>query len=88
VERVFYGIRPASVAMIAAALIALLRICLVHTDAYAESGKIADLLDWRGLILFAAVLVLMNLKPLKKLHPIVFIGVSAAVGIVFRFAGA
>ena len=88
VERVFYGIRPASVAMIAAALIALLRICLVRTDAYAASGKILDLLDWRGLLLFALVLVLTNLKPLKKLHPIVFIGVSALVGIVFRFAGA
>ena len=88
VERVFYGIRPASVAMIAAALIALLRICLVRTDAYAASGKILDLLDWRGLLLCALVLVLTNLKPLKKLHPIVFIGVSALVGIVFRFAGA
>jgi len=89
VERVFYGIRPASVAMIAAALIALLRICLIHTDAYAASGSIADLLDWRGLILFALVLVLSNfVKPLKKLHPIVFIGASAVVGIVFRFAGA
>ena len=89
VERVFYGIRPASVAMIAAALVALLRICLVHTDAYAESGSILDLFDWRGLLLFAAVWILSNfVKPLKKLHPIVFIAVSAVVGIVFRFAGA
>ena len=89
VERVFYGIRPASVAMIAAALIALLRICLIHADAYSASGRIADLFDWRGLILFALVWILSNfVKPLKKLHPIVFIGVSAVVGIVFRFAGA
>lgn len=89
VERVFYGIRPASVAMIAAALVALLRICLVHTDAWASGGSVTDLLDWRGLLLFALVLILTNaVKPLKKLHPIVFIGVSAAVGIVFRFAGA
>ena len=84
----FYGIRPASVAMIAAALAALLRICLIHTDAYAESGRLLDLLDWRGLLLFAVILLLTNLKALKKLHPIVFIGVSALVGIVFRFAGA
>ena len=88
VERVFYGIRPASVAMIAAALVALLRICLIHTDAYAESGRILDLLDWRGLLLFAAVLVLSNLKALKKLHPIVLIAVSALIGIAFKFAGA
>ena len=89
VERVFYGIRPASVAMIAAALVALLRICLVHPDAYAATGCLADLLDWRGLALFAVIWVLTNLvKPTKKLHPIVFIGASALIGIVFRFAGA
>ena len=89
VERVFYGIRPASVAMIAAALVALLRICLVHPDAYAASGRLADLLDWRGLALFAVIWVLTNLvKPTKKLHPIIFIGASALIGIVFRFAGA
>ena len=89
VERVFYGIRPASVAMIAAALVALARICLVHTDAFAASGQIWDLLDWRGLALFAAVWVLSGfVKKTKKLHPIVFIGASALIGIVFRFAGA
>ncbi len=89
VERVFYGIRPASVAMIAAALVALMRICLVRADAYAATGRIPDLLDWRGLALFAVVWVLSNfVKQTKKLHPIVFIGFSALVGIVFRFAGA
>ena len=88
VERVFYGIRPASVAMIAAALVALLRICLLHTEALADGG-IGALIDWRGLALFALVWVLTNLvKQTKKLHPIVFIAFSAAVGIVFRFAGA
>ena len=89
VERVFYGIRPASVAMIAAALVALMRICLVRADAYAATGRIPDLLDWRGLALFAVVWVLSNfVKQTKKLHPIVFIGFSTLVGIVFRFAGA
>ena len=89
VERVFYGIRPASVAMIAAALVALMRICLVRADAYAATGRIPDLLDWRGLALFAVVWVLSNfVKQTKKIHPIVFIGFSALVGIVFRFAGA
>ena len=89
VDSAFYGIRPASVAMIAAALVALLRICIVHIDAYRSSGALADLLDWRGLLLFAAVWVLTNLvKPTKKLHPIIFIAFSALAGIVFRFAGA
>ena len=89
VERVFYGVRPASVAMIAAAFIALLRICVVHVDAFRVSGALADLADWRALLLFAVVWVLTNIvKPAKKLHPILFILASAAVGVVFRFAGA
>lgn len=89
VDRVFYGVRPASVGMIAAAFVALLRICIVHIDAFRITGMYADLVDWRALLLFAVVWVLTNLvKPAKKLHPILFILASAAVGIAFRFAGA
>ena len=41
-----------------------------------------------GLLLAAVLLALTNwVKPTKKLHPIVFIGFSAVVGVVFRFAG-
>ena len=42
-----------------------------------------------GLALAALLLVLTNWVPkVKGLHPIVFIALSAAVGIVFGFAGA
>lgn len=89
VDRAFYGIRPASVGMIAAACIAVMRLCLVDTAAFAASGKLGDLLSWRALLLFAVIWVLTNLvKQTKKLHPVVFIAASAAVGIIFRFAGA
>ena len=47
-----------------------------------------SLLNLRGLILAAVLLVLTNwVKPTKNLHPIVFIGLSAVVGVVFGFAG-
>ena len=89
VDRAFYGIRPASVGMIAAACIAVMRLCLVDTAAFAASGKLGDLISWRALLLFAVIWVLTNLvKQTKKLHPVVFIAASAAVGIIFRFAGA
>ena len=40
------------------------------------------------LALAAVLLVLTNwVKLTKKWHPIVFIGLSAAVGVVFRFGG-
>ena len=89
VERVFYGIRPASVGMIGAACVAVMRLCLVDLEAFQASGRIGDLISLRALALFAAIWVLTNfVKLTKKLHPIVFIAASAAVGIVFRFAGA
>ena len=40
------------------------------------------------LLLAAVLLVLTNyVKQTKKLHPIVFIGLSAVVGILFHFGG-
>ena len=89
VERVFYGIRPASVGMIGAACVAVMRLCLVDLEAFRASGRIGDLISLRALALFGAIWVLTNfVKLTKKLHPIVFIAASAAVGIVFRFARA
>lgn len=89
VERVFYGMRPASTGLIAAAGVSVLFLSLVDTAAYRLSGRLTDLVSVKGLLLFAAVWVLTNLvKPTKKLHPVVFIALSAAAGIAFRFAGA
>lgn len=52
-------------------------------------GGLTDLLNWRGLALAAVLLALTNwVRPTKKLHPIVFIALSAVVGVVFGFAGA
>jgi chromate transporter len=46
------------------------------------------LFNWPAIALAAAVYLLSNkVKWTKKLHPIVFIGFSAVVGIVFRFGG-
>ena len=78
VEGAFYGLRPASTAMIFAALL------LVTRAAFFPHGSAAD---WR---LFALAIVLLALtdgiKATKKLHPIVFIAASAAVGVALRLA--
>lgn len=89
VERVFYGIRPASAGLIAAAGVSVVLLCLFNVAAYRASGELLKLVSLKGIALFAAIWVLTNLvKPVKSLHPIVFIALSAAAGIVFRFAGA
>ncbi len=86
VDRVFYGIRPASTALIAAAGVSVLMLCIVDIDTFSNSGKLFDLVDPKAIILFALVWVLTNLvKKTKKLHPLVFIAISALAGLVFKF---
>ena len=81
VDAAFYGLRPASTAMVASAGIGVVLLSLVNTDA---SGL--ALFRWKELALAAVILVLTRWVPVtKKLHPIVFIGAAAVVGVVFRF---
>ena len=88
VERVFYGIRPASTGLIAAAGVSVMELCLLNIDTFRSGGSFASFISVKGLVLFAAVWVLTNLiKPTKGWHPIVYIALSAAAGIVFNFAG-
>ena len=86
VERVFYGIRPASTALIAAAGVSVLLICIIHIDAFKLSGNILDIADPKAIVLFAVIWLLTNIvKKTKKLHPLCFIALSALAGIVFKF---
>lgn len=89
VDAAFYTLHPASTGLIAAAGWSVFALVLVNLDAYRASYQLADLLQWKNLLLFAVIWVLTNLvKPLKKLHPVVFLALAAVVGIVFRLGGA
>ena len=89
VDAAFYTLHPASTGLIAAAGWSVFALVLVNLDAYRASYQQADLLQWKNLLLFAVIWVLTNLvKPLKKLHPVVFLALAAVVGIVFRLGGA
>ncbi|MBR6114884.1 MAG: chromate transporter [Oscillospiraceae bacterium] len=84
VDRVFYGIRPASTALIASAGIGVMRLCLLDEAAWAATGRITSLFHLPEILLMAAIWCLTNLvRQTKKLHPLVFIALSAVVGIVF-----
>ena len=88
VKSAFYTIRPASTALIAAAGVLVLKISLLNVDAFQQGGEVLSLFDFKAIILAVIVYVLTNfVKPLKKLHPVVFILLSAVAGIVFKFAG-
>ena len=94
VNNAFYGLRPASTGLIGAACVAVVLEVLTYVSVQTPAGSIVNtfsltgsgLLNWPGLALAAVLLVLTNwVKPTKKLHPIVFIALSAVVGVVFRF---
>ena len=81
VNAAFYGLRPASAAMITAAGLAVVRVTFF-------AGGVLSLaaLSWKAVVLAAALLVLTRaIKQTKGLHPIVWIGLSALVGALFRF---
>jgi chromate transporter len=74
VKDVFYGLRAASTALIAVAGLGVARLAFF-------GEKVADFF-WQGAIL--AVILFFAVKKLKW-HPIVFIAISALVGIIFKF---
>lgn len=97
VDHAFYGLRPASTGLIGAACVAVILEVLTGVQLIVQEGGLVkvpvlsggSLFNVPGLLLAALLLVLTNWVPkVKSLHPIVFIGLSAAVGIVFGFAGA
>lgn len=87
VSSAFSGIRPAVAGLIAAAGWSVMRVALF--TAPSGSSLFTTLLscDIKWLVLFCALLALMQIKPLKKLHPIVYIVFSAVVGIGAGFLG-
>ena len=96
VQDIFYGLRPASTGLIGAACVTVLFAALC------TGGGTIDTVTgvkWGAVILAVVLWLLTNLgkmgklkenKVLKKisgLHPVVFLALSAVVGIVFHFAG-
>ena len=91
VDSAFYGLRPASTGLIAAAGLSVAVTNLFYTESEAFNAVItkwSDIFDpavvnWKGWALAAVLWVLTNkVKQTKKLHPIIFILGSAVVGIV------
>ena len=96
VNNAFYGLRPASTGLIGAACVAVILEVLTSVIVLSE-GRILNafqlgegsILHLPKLALAALLLILTNwVKPTKNLHPIVFIALSAVVGILLGFTGA
>lgn len=82
VNNAFYGLRPASTGLIATAGIGVIMTTLITVGGTATHTII---FNWKGIALAVVIWVLTNLiKKTKNLHPIVFIALSAIVGIIFK----
>ncbi len=85
VDGVFYGLRAASVALITAAMLQVAKIALMVQGAPAPgSGSFLRPFYWPAILRAVVIFILIKFTPLKKLHPICFIGLSALAGIVFQ----
>ena len=82
VEGAFYGLRPASIAMITAAGLNVMKVALVNLDAYAATHQIGDLFLWKAI---ALAIILFVAQRKLKVHPVVFIILSGVIGVLFRF---
>lgn len=81
VKKVFYGLRPASTALIASAGIGVAKIALLNQKLFAETRNLSSLFQWK-LILLAAIVWPCYRK--WKFHPICYIAAAAAAGIIFQ----
>ncbi len=89
VNAAFYGLRPASTALIAAAGIGVLGESLFNLTLFEQTGNLADFFCAGPIVLAAVIWVMTNLiKKTKSWHPVVYIAASAVVGIVFKLGGA
>ena len=82
VQGAFACLRPAVAGLIGAAGFSVLKIALL-TGAPLADGLFAAL-NLPALALFAVLLVLLNVKRVKNLHPILFIAAGAVAGVLLR----
>lgn len=80
VSAIFSVLRPAVAALIAVAGLQVLKTVVFKADPGAGSA-LADIVDMKSLALFITLL-LISFK--TKFHPIVYIAIAAAVGIIFK----
>ena len=82
VDSIFKALRPASIGMITAALIGVVKESLLILPNWAGMSTILSVFNWKGIVL--AVVLWFVMKKWKT-HPIAYIAIAAAAGVVFAF---
>ncbi len=82
VQYAFYGLRAASVGLVASACLGVAKIAFFSSEVMSETGNFLMAVDYKSIILSAVVFFCVT--KFKKLHPIVLILFSAVVGIALK----
>ena len=82
VQKIFYGLRPASTGLIIAAGLGVAKITLLNLPKYKITQNLIDVLNYKSIIL---ALIIFGIMKKFDLHPIVLILIAAIIGIAFKF---
>ena len=85
VQSAFYGLRPASTGLIAAAGLSVAAMVVMNQAKFAATGSILDLFNLPSIILMLVLYYFTaKCKKTKGLHAAAFIAASALIGIVLK----
>jgi len=85
VNAAMYGLRAASVALISAAGLSIVLISVLRINSIQQFRS--AVIDYRCFLLALLILILTRWIPqTKKLHPVIFIALSAVIGIVLHMS--
>ncbi len=82
VQNAFYGLRAASIAMVTAALLNVVKVARLFPFTLSSETGFA-LLPWDPVRILIAAVLFIGIKKLKW-HPIVFLAISAVIGIALQ----
>ncbi|MEG0091351.1 MAG: chromate transporter [Oscillospiraceae bacterium] len=82
VNNILYGLRPCVLALISFAVLGLAKVTFFKAGVC--PANFFSAIDLKAVGIFGVVLLLTNIKKLKKLHPIVFLSLGAALGILLH----
>lgn len=80
VDWAFYGLRPCVLALIVSALLSLFQVTFINTAPAA--GNILSYINFRALVIFGVIYILLNTKKLRRMHTVFFLALSAVMGII------
>lgn len=82
VEYAFYGLRAASIGLVASACLGVAKLAFWSSEIMTETGSVFAAVNYKSIILSAVIFLCIT--KFKKLHPIALILFSAVVGIALK----